>query len=410
MLHQRTKFFGDVEQMLAQAYYDAGQTDTEIGLAVGVSVNNIIHWRREQGLPEHCPPVEEIGWSANGELYSPRREPATKVQPTPRLDCPGATPLKSPGHPVQPTTVISDSEPATPRDNDLELGTGIGGKKVFVDLEELLTTRLLVQGSSGSGKSHLLRKLLEEATGIIQQVVIDPEGDFVSLDTFGHTVIEADKHTARMRSIAENVRRHRGSVVLNLEALEPEQQMQAVADFLNGLFDVGQEHWHAALVVVDEAQLFAPGAGGEEDGAVRKASLAAMTNLMCRGRKRGLAGVIATQRIAKVHKNVVAEACNFLVGRTFMDIDMNRAADLMGLPGREAGQFRDLNRGEFMGLGPAISRRPAKVKVGDVITAGKAGARGLTPLPAVTAEEMQGLLLPQDEEEAPAVPALRVVR
>lgn len=38
-----------------------------------------------------------------------------------------------------------------------------------------------------------------------------------------------------------------------------------------------------------------------------------MTNLMCRGRKRGLAGIIATQRLAKLAKNVAAEASNFLM-------------------------------------------------------------------------------------------------
>jgi hypothetical protein len=45
-------------------------------------------------------------------------------------------------------------------------------------------------------------------------------------------------------------------------------------------------------------------------------------------------------------------------------------------------QVRNLNRGEFLGLGPAIARRPMKVTVGAVMTVGKAGAsKGLTPLP-----------------------------
>ncbi|TIW01767.1 MAG: ATP-binding protein, partial [Mesorhizobium sp.] len=70
------------------------------------------------------------------------------------------------------------------------------------------------------------------------------------------------------------------------------------------------------LVVVDEAQLFAPAAAGEVSDEARKLSLGAMTNLMCRGRKRGLAGIIATQRLAKLAKNVAAEASNFLMGRT----------------------------------------------------------------------------------------------
>ena len=74
------------------------------------------------------------------------------------------------------------------------------------------------------------------------------------------------------------------------------------------------------------AQLFAPAIAGEVSDEARKLSLGAMTNLMCRGRKRGLAGIIATQRLAKLAKNVAAEASNFLMGRTFLDIDMARAA------------------------------------------------------------------------------------
>jgi DNA helicase HerA-like ATPase len=68
--------------------------------------------------------------------------------------------------------------------------------------------------------------------------------------------------------------------------------------------------------------------------------------------------VIATQRLAKLAKNVAAEASNFLMGRTFLDIDMARAADLLGMERRQAEQIRDLERGHFLGLGPAICRRP----------------------------------------------------
>ena len=77
-----------------------------------------------------------------------------------------------------------------------------------------------------------------------------------------------------------------------------------------------------------------------------------MTNLMCRGRKRGLAGVIATQRLAKLAKNVAAEASNFLMGRTFLDIDMARAADLLGMERRQAEMFRDLRARAFRGARP----------------------------------------------------------
>ncbi|MDF2799323.1 MAG: ATP-binding protein, partial [Devosia sp.] len=103
---------------------------------------------------------------------------------------------------------------------------------------------------------------------------------------------------------------------------------------------------------------------------------------MCRGRKRGLAGVIATQRLAKLAKNVAAEASNFLMGRTFLDIDMARAADLLGMEKRQAEQFRDLARGHFIALGPAISRRPLPVVIGTVETSARSTSPKLTPFEA----------------------------
>jgi DNA helicase HerA-like ATPase len=209
------------------------------------------------------------------------------------------------------------------------IGEDESGKPVRIDIEELLATRLLVQGNSGSGKSHLLRRLLEQSAGLVQQVIIDPEGDFVSLaDHFDHVVIDGASHSvAEIETLAERTRKHRVSVVLALEGLDVEQQIRCAAHFLSALFDAPREHWFPALVVVDEAQMFAPAVSGEISEDTRRISLNAMTNLMCRGRKRGLAGIVATQRLAKLAKNVAAEASNFLMGRTFLDIDMIRAAD-----------------------------------------------------------------------------------
>jgi hypothetical protein len=289
----------------------------------------------------------------------------------------------------------------------IDMGRDGGGNGVAVDLEELLATRLLVQGNSGSGKSHLLRRLLEGSAGLVQQVVVDPEGDFVSLaDAFGHIAIDAAEYSlTELAHLAARVREHRASVVLNLEGLEVDGQMRAAAAFLAALFDAPRDHWYPVLTVVDEAQLFAPAAAGEVAEDARRASLSAMTNLMCRGRKRGLAGVIATQRLAKLAKNVAAEASNFLMGRTFLDIDMARAADLLGMERKQADTIRDLARGEFLALGPAITRRPTAVKIGEVRTGSKSGSPKLTPLPTAPAEELRDrLFAPASEDAAPPPP------
>lgn len=287
----------------------------------------------------------------------------------------------------------------------IEMGHTAAGGAATLDLEELLATRLLVQGNSGSGKSHLLRRLLEQSAPWVQQAIIDPEGDFVTLaGMFGHLVIDAEAHTEQGLQLAgERARVHRVSTVLNLEGLDAENQLRRAAAFLGGLFEVERDHWYPMLVVVDEAQLFAPAIAGEVSDEARKLSLGAMTNLMCRGRKRGLAGVIATQRLAKLAKNVAAEASNFLMGRTFLDIDMARAADLLGMERRQAEAFRDLERGHFMALGPALSRRPLGLRIGATRTQPRNATQRLMPLPEAM-EDAQAVILAAPPPEAARPP------
>lgn len=399
MLHQSAQPFNEAQKMIARALYEDGQTDRQIADVCSTSVNNIIWWRKEEGLPENL--SREARARAAEEAWTPPvvRKPRAAAKRPPA----NVTPVTSDPRLVSPQVAqAAYVAPVQPDgDNAIEIGMHMDAK-VYVDLAEMLTTRLLIQGNSGSGKTHLLRRLLEECAGIVQQIVVDPEGDFVSFgEAFGHTIIEAKDHTsARLAKIAGRARELRGSVVLSLEGMEIEQQMDAVTVFLNALFAAGPEHWHPAIVAVDEAHLFAPSMDNGEDKETRKECRSAMANLMCRGRKRGLAGIIATQRLAKLHKSVAAEASNFLMGRTFMDIDIARAADLLGMSRADSEQVRNLSRGEFIGLGPAIARRPMRVKIGPVITQGKAGEeKGITPLPTMRPEDMQAALLADDEDE-----------
>lgn len=59
---------------------------------------------------------------------------------------------------------------------DIELGP-----QLRCDLDRLITTRLLIQANSGGGKSWALRRLLEQSHGHVQQLVLDPEGEFATL-------------------------------------------------------------------------------------------------------------------------------------------------------------------------------------------------------------------------------------
>ena len=54
-------------------------------------------------------------------------------------------------------------------------------ENVKIDLTNLIISRLLIQANAGGGKSWLIRKVLEESHGKVQQIVIDLEGEFSTL-------------------------------------------------------------------------------------------------------------------------------------------------------------------------------------------------------------------------------------
>jgi hypothetical protein len=76
---------------------------------------------------------------------------------------------------------------------------------------------------------------------------------------------------------------------------------------------------------------------------------------MSQGRKRGLCGIIATQRLSKLHKDAAAETNNVIIGRTWLDGDQQRAGDLLGMSKAERLKLRDLEQGEFYAFGPVLN-------------------------------------------------------
>lgn len=77
---------------------------------------------------------------------------------------------------------------------------------------------------------------------------------------------------------------------------------------------------------------------------------------MSQGRKRGYAGIIATQRLSKLHKDVAAEANNVIIRRTWLDADQGRTGDAQGLSKADRVKRRDLGQGEFYAFGPALGK------------------------------------------------------
>src|SRR5204863_987249 len=73
----------------------------------------------------------------------------------------------------------------------IEIGKGVkSGAPVVLDLERLIESRMLVQANSGGGKSWVIRRLLEQTHGHVQQLVLDHEGEFHTLrEKFGYILV-----------------------------------------------------------------------------------------------------------------------------------------------------------------------------------------------------------------------------
>lgn len=265
----------------------------------------------------------------------------------------------------------------------LRLGKA-GRTAVSVDLPTLLDTRMLVTGSSGSGKSWLLRLLAEQALPQVPVLILDPEGEYSTLREKHDLVLVGEGGDIRPSvtaapTIARRLFELGVSAVVDLYALKLDERRDFVRGFLGALMAAPRSTWHPCLVILDEAHRFCPERGGGTSSATD-----AVITLLSQGRKRGLGTVLATQRLSKLHKDAAAEATNVVVGRTTLDVDVARARDLLGLSKQDAQGLRRLQPGQWHSFGPAFSPdtvtlfRSAKVTT----THPEAGKRHLQQTPA----------------------------
>src|SRR5947209_1091375 len=270
---------------------------------------------------------------------------------------------------------------ATSRNQLPSLSFAAGLDCVPIDLDRLVGTRLLIQTNSGGGKSYCLRWLLEQTHGRIQQFVLDWEGEFASLrERFAYVLagqdgdVPADPRTAGL--LCRRLLELSASAVLDLSELPPEDRQCFARGFLHELMHVPRSLWRPLLAAIDEAHHLAPEKG--EGEAVSKPAVVA---LCTQGRKRGYAAVLATQRIAKVTNNALAELLNVLIGPTSFEPDVRRAGDALGFDKAQREQLKQLEPGQFFARGPALACEPVLVRTGPVQTTHPQPGRVAPPVP-----------------------------
>jgi hypothetical protein len=304
-------------------------------------------------------------------------------------------------------------------------------KSVKVDAMVLADTRGLICASSGLGKSWLLRLIAEAVASSVQTVIIDPEGEFSTLREKLDVLIVSENGDLRadIRSaglLARKLAETGVSAVIDIYDLAGKEdpwvkRRMFVSQLIGELMNLPKKLYHPMLVMVDEAHQFAQEETISDtyilNGVKVNPSIlsrSAIRSLMSAGRKRGIGGILATQRISKIDKDAIADARNVFIGGTTLDIDQRRAGDILGMSKSEFVSLRDLEPGTFFAFGPAVEGKgivqftSSKVQT----THPKAGQRSSIVVPKASTQialiaEQFGDLPAMAEEEVKTLDALK---
>lgn len=239
--------------------------------------------------------------------------------------------------------------------------------KKAIDLPTFIDSRGLVCANSGGGKSYAIRKILEETNDKVMAIILDVEGEFKTLrEKFDFMLIGPSGDVPLNMKAAPLLPRKLldlgVSTIIDISDLKMHERVMYAKSFLEALMELPREYWKPCIIVLDEAHMLA----GQQE---KQESTHAVIDLCTRGRKRGFCPILCTQRVAKLHKDAVAELNNYMIGRTGLDIDMSRASEILGFTTKEAKlSLRDLEPGEFYVFGPALARGVKKERIGQVQT------------------------------------------
>lgn len=172
----------------------------------------------------------------------------------------------------------------------------------------------LILGKPGAGKSALARVLFEhEVDSEHRAIFVDPMGDAAGIrltvdgkpSRFKDVAIVGGPH-ADLHITADDgaktgkfVALSRASFLVDLSDMLQSEQLRFMGGFADQLYEAMAV---PAILLVDEAHLFAP----QERGEASSFLINRMTRLNSQGRKRGIFLWLMTQRPARISKNIIA--------------------------------------------------------------------------------------------------------
>jgi hypothetical protein len=225
-------------------------------------------------------------------------------------------------------------------------------QQLHLNIPDVIGASIAVLGVTGSGKSNTVAVLAEELLFAgIPMTLLDPEGELFGLkQRFPLLVVgrseqsEVDvgpDHAAALATLSVE----RGlSIILDVSEHTKGEQEALLLPYLSALWEACRKVKRPYVAVVEEAHEYCPQGGKSPLKDV-------LTRIALRGRKRGLSLVLASQRSAKVEKDVLTQVRLLFLHRVTHPIDFQVYKDLIPLPGKEVEErVRALEAGQAMVL------------------------------------------------------------
>jgi len=227
------------------------------------------------------------------------------------------------------------------------------GYPVTTTIDDIRKNKILLEGDSGSGKSHIDVVLIEGTDKKAQRLIIDIEGEYFPLKNhfefllIGKSTddvkvdIELNINDVYVEKLAIKLLESSADTIIDLSEY-PTEATHFVSILLKALLKHAKKMKRQLLIFIDEAHVFAPekGTGSEE-------SLKAVIEMAKRGRKRGIGLICATQAMADFSKNVVRQLRTRFIGNCTLESDVKAAARVLGFDKKKEKELSELGEDHY---------------------------------------------------------------
>lgn len=203
-------------------------------------------------------------------------------------------------------------------------------KDLDINLEDLIGQCIAILGIRGSGKSNTAGVIFEELLENNYPLsIVDLEGEYFGLKEKYEVLvvgkgegveIEIDAHCAP--EIAQVSMEQNVPVVLDLSGFLSEERTELLKAYLSALWNLAGTLRKPYMIGIEEAHEFIP-------QGVKNELKEMISRIALRGRKRGLGGIVVSQRSAKVDKDVLSQAGMLFLHRVVHEVDMRVYRELL---------------------------------------------------------------------------------